>query len=57
MTLIDTGEETMTGGRIKRVLPYIGDETFCLTYGDGVADIDITALHRLPPRARAGWRP
>jgi glucose-1-phosphate cytidylyltransferase len=50
VTLIDTGEETMIGGRIKRILPYIGDDdAFCLTYGDGVADIDITesiAFHR-----------
>jgi glucose-1-phosphate cytidylyltransferase len=44
VTLIDTGDETMTGGRIKRALPFVGDETFCLTYGDGVADIDIQAL-------------
>ncbi|MGA2454482.1 MAG: glucose-1-phosphate cytidylyltransferase [Solirubrobacteraceae bacterium] len=44
VTLVDTGEETMTGGRLKRVLPYVGDEDFCLTYGDGLADIDITAL-------------
>jgi glucose-1-phosphate cytidylyltransferase len=44
VTLVETGAETMTGGRLKRVLPYVGDETFCLTYGDGVADIDITAL-------------
>jgi glucose-1-phosphate cytidylyltransferase len=44
VTLVDTGEETMTGGRLKRVLPYIGDETFCLTYGDGLADIDLRAL-------------
>ncbi|HMD57047.1 MAG TPA: glucose-1-phosphate cytidylyltransferase [Solirubrobacteraceae bacterium] len=44
VTLIDTGEQTMTGGRLKRVLPYIGDEDFCFTYGDGVADVDITAL-------------
>jgi glucose-1-phosphate cytidylyltransferase len=44
VTLIDTGEETMTGGRLKRVLPLVGDEEFCLTYGDGVADIDLTAL-------------
>ncbi|HEX2105757.1 MAG TPA: glucose-1-phosphate cytidylyltransferase [Solirubrobacteraceae bacterium] len=44
ITLVETGEETMTGGRLKRVLPYVGDETFCFTYGDGVADIDITAL-------------
>jgi glucose-1-phosphate cytidylyltransferase len=43
VTLIDTGEETMIGGRIKRILPYIGDdEAFCLTYGDGVSDINIT---------------
>ncbi len=50
VTLIDTGEETMIGGRIKRILPYIGnDDAFCLTYGDGVGDIDITesiAFHR-----------
>jgi glucose-1-phosphate cytidylyltransferase len=44
VTLVDTGEQTMTGGRLKRVLPYVGDETFCLTYGDGVADVDVTAL-------------
>jgi glucose-1-phosphate cytidylyltransferase len=44
VTLIDTGEATMTGGRIKRVAEYIGDETFCLTYGDCVADIDIVDL-------------
>jgi glucose-1-phosphate cytidylyltransferase len=43
VTLIDTGGDTMTGGRIKRVLPYVKDEqSFCLTYGDGVADVDIT---------------
>jgi glucose-1-phosphate cytidylyltransferase len=44
ITLIDTGEQTMTGGRLKRVRPYLGDEPFCMTYGDGVADIDIRAL-------------
>jgi glucose-1-phosphate cytidylyltransferase len=44
VTLIDTGADTMTGGRIKRIQPYVGDETFCMTYGDGVADIDIGAL-------------
>ncbi|MBX2843875.1 MAG: glucose-1-phosphate cytidylyltransferase [Flammeovirgaceae bacterium] len=43
LTLIDTGLHTMTGGRLKRVKEYIGNETFCLTYGDGVSDIDITA--------------
>lgn len=40
--LIDTGTETMTGGRILRVREYVGDDTFCLTYGDGVSDIDIS---------------
>lgn len=44
VTLIDTGVETMTGGRIKRVKEYIGDEPFMLTYGDGVADIEIDKL-------------
>jgi glucose-1-phosphate cytidylyltransferase len=44
VTLVETGEETMTGGRLKRVLPYLGDEDFCFTYGDGLADVDITAL-------------
>ena len=43
ITLIDTGPETMTGGRLKRVAPYLGDETFCMTYGDGLSDIDISA--------------
>lgn len=44
VTLIDTGAETATGGRLLRARPEIGGETFMLTYGDGVADIDITAL-------------
>jgi glucose-1-phosphate cytidylyltransferase len=45
VTLVDTGDATMTGGRLKRVLPYVGDdEAFCFTYGDGVSDIDIGAL-------------
>lgn len=44
VTLIDTGETTMTGGRLKRVQAYIGDEAFCFTYGDGVSNIDMTAL-------------
>lgn len=43
ITLVDTGAETMTGGRLKRVAPYLGDETFCLTYGDGLSNINITA--------------
>ena len=44
ITLLDTGPNSMTGGRIKRVRQYLRDETFCLTYGDGVSDIDITSL-------------
>ncbi len=44
VTLVDTGADTMTGGRVKRVREHIGDETFCLTYGDGVADVNITEL-------------
>ena len=44
VTLVDTGEMTMTGGRLKRVRDYIGDETFCMTYGDGVSDVDINEL-------------
>lgn len=43
VTLIDTGQSTMTGGRLKRVRDYVGDETFCFTYGDGVTDLDIGA--------------
>ncbi len=44
VTLVDTGPETQTGGRIKRVSEYIGDDTFMLAYGDGVADVDIAKL-------------
>lgn len=44
VTLIDTGLNTMTGGRIKRIKDYVGDETFMLTYGDGVCDVDINEL-------------
>jgi glucose-1-phosphate cytidylyltransferase len=44
VTLADTGLETMTGGRVKRVQKYVKEDTFMLTYGDGVADIDINAL-------------
>ncbi len=46
VTLIDTGADTMTGGRLKRVRDYIGSETFCFTYGDGVADVNIGDLIR-----------
>ncbi|WP_176513094.1 glucose-1-phosphate cytidylyltransferase [Pseudomonas faucium] len=44
VTLVDTGENTATGGRIKRVRDYVGDETFCLTYGDGVANVHLPSL-------------
>ncbi len=44
VTLVDTGENTMTGGRLKRVGEYIGNETFCFTYGDGLSDINIGEL-------------
>jgi glucose-1-phosphate cytidylyltransferase len=43
VTLVDTGQETLTGGRIQRILPYVGDETFLLSYGDGLADTNINA--------------
>ncbi len=46
VTLVDTGLNTMTGGRIKRIRKYIGDEPFMLTYGDGVCDVDINALEQ-----------
>ena len=44
VTLVDTGLQTMTGGRIKRIQKYVGNEPFMMTYGDGVADIDMNAL-------------
>ncbi|MCP9848775.1 glucose-1-phosphate cytidylyltransferase [Cyanobium sp. Morenito 9A2] len=44
VTLVDTGESTATGGRLKRVAEHLGEGPFCLTYGDGVGDVDITAL-------------
>jgi glucose-1-phosphate cytidylyltransferase len=43
VTLVDTGDSSMTGGRLKRVKNYLDDETFCMTYGDGVSDVDIPA--------------
>lgn len=53
VTIVDTGEATMTGGRLKRVREYLGDETFCFTYGDGVGNVNITdlvAFHRREKR-------
>ncbi len=44
VSLVDTGDSTMTGGRLKRVSDYLNDETFCFTYGDGLADINIKNL-------------
>jgi glucose-1-phosphate cytidylyltransferase len=44
VSLVDTGEDTMTGGRLKRVRNYIEDHDFCFTYGDGVGDVDISSL-------------
>jgi glucose-1-phosphate cytidylyltransferase len=44
VTVVDTGDATMTGGRLRRAREHLGDEAFCLTYGDCVADVDITAL-------------
>ncbi|HYP16507.1 MAG TPA: glucose-1-phosphate cytidylyltransferase [Opitutus sp.] len=49
VTCVDTGSETMTGGRLRRIRHLLGDETFCVTYGDGVSDVDIgasIAFHR-----------
>jgi glucose-1-phosphate cytidylyltransferase len=46
VTLVDTGQATMTGGRLKRVKDHVGGETFCMTYGDGVSDVDLHALTR-----------
>jgi glucose-1-phosphate cytidylyltransferase len=44
VTLVDTGDATMTGGRLKRVRSYVGSETFCFTYGDGLSNVDIGKL-------------
>ena len=44
VTVVDTGEASMTGGRLRRVREFVGNETFCLTYGDGVSDVDVSAL-------------
>lgn len=53
VTLVDTGPDTATGGRLKRVKDYLGDETFCFTYGDGVTDLNIgkvISFHRMHGR-------
>jgi glucose-1-phosphate cytidylyltransferase len=49
VTCVNTGDKTMTGGRVKRIQSHVGNETFCLTYGDGVADVnirDVIEFHR-----------
>ena len=54
VTVVDTGLHTMTGGRLKRIQKYVGDQTFMMTYGDGVSDIDLDALlefHRVHKKA------
>lgn len=53
VTLVDTGDDTMTGGRLRRVAAHLGDEDFCFTYGDGLSDVDVDAvieLHRQQKR-------
>lgn len=63
VTVVDTGYNTMTGGRIKRIQKYVGNETFLMTYGDGVCDVDINdliafirSMVRLPPLLQLRWR-
>ncbi|MCV7171933.1 glucose-1-phosphate cytidylyltransferase [Mycobacterium manitobense] len=53
VTLLDTGEQTMTGGRLLRARDHIGDETFCFTYGDGVADLDIRNVIEFHRKSRS----
>lgn len=53
VTLVDTGNDTMTGGRIKRVRDYIKGSTFCMTYGDGVSDVDIAATIEYHKKSKA----
>ncbi len=53
ITLVDTGEKTMTGGRIKRVKEFIGQEPFCMTYGDGLTDLDINKVVRFHREQKA----
>ncbi len=53
VTLVDTGDDTMTGGRLKRVRQYLGDDDFCFTYGDGLSDVDISELALRHKQSRA----
>lgn len=52
VTLVDTGEKTMTGGRLKRIKDYVADSTFCMTYGDGVGNVNIKALINFHKKGR-----
>jgi glucose-1-phosphate cytidylyltransferase len=52
VTLVDTGEDTMTGGRLKRVKKYLNDEDFCFTYGDGVTNLNVPATIELHKKER-----
>ena len=56
VTVVDTGLNTMTGGRIKRIQPYIGNEPFMMTYGDGVCDVDIQKLEEFHKSAVKSFR-
>jgi glucose-1-phosphate cytidylyltransferase len=51
VTVVDTGEASMTGGRLRRVRDYLGDESFCFTYGDGVGNVDISELIQVHKRS------
>ncbi len=53
VTLVDTGDETMTGGRVKRIADYVTGDAFCLTYGDGVSDVDVSASIEFHRKSRA----
>lgn len=53
VTLVETGETTMTGGRLKRIRPYLEGKTFCLTYGDGVSDVDVRSSVTFHKRSRS----
>ncbi len=53
VTVVDTGEKTMTGGRLKRIAPFLDGQDFCFTYGDGLADVDIGALIRFHKQGSA----
>ncbi len=53
VTLVETGQDTQTGGRLKRVREHVGEETFCMTYGDGVCDLNITDLVEFHRRQKA----